>query len=271
MEYKTILVNKNDGVTTITFNRPEKKNAMSPQFHLEMRDVLQELKYDDETRVVVLTGAGDSFCAGQDLKQYFYELDDNPTARAQAREAAAQWRAYNLRLFPKPTIAAINGWCFGGAFTIVASCDFAIASKKAKFGLSEVNFGKIAGGHVTKIVSEYFHPRDAMYYLLTGEAFDAEKAAEVKFVTKTVEHEDLWPTVNELANTLKNKNPVVLQLQKEALRHISSMSYEEAGAFLTAKDVEVGARTKDSWKSGVEQFKSGSYRPGLGTYEWKDE
>jgi len=270
MEYQTILLEKNDGVAKITFNRPEKKNAMSPQFHVEMRNVLQELKYDEETRVVVLTGAGDSFCAGQDLKQYFYDIDHDPIARGKAREASAEWRAYNLRLFPKPTIAAINGWCFGGAFTIVASCDFAIASKKAKFGLSEVNFGKLAGGHVTKVVSEYFHPRDAIYYLLTGKPFDAEKAAEVKFITQAVEHEDLWPTVNELANILKQKNPIVLQMQKEAYKHIAGMSYEQAGAYLTAKNSELEKKANDTWKTGVEQFKAGSYRPGLGTYQWKE-
>ena len=72
-EYQTLLVDKNDGVTTITLNRPEKRNAMSPQLHRDMYDLLTDLRYDKDTRVIVITGAGESFCAGQDLKQYFIE------------------------------------------------------------------------------------------------------------------------------------------------------------------------------------------------------
>ena len=271
MSYETIKVETADQVTTITFNRPERRNAMNPRMHLEMVKALTELEYDDECRVLVLTGAGDSFCAGQDLKEYFYDIDDNPTARAKARKAAEQWRSHLLRLFPKPTIAAVNGFCFGGAFTIVANCDFAIAADNATFGLSEVNFGKLPGGHVTKIVSELFHPRDALYYIMTGRPFDAQKAAEIKFVTMAVPRDRLWAEVEDLANTLKGKNPIVLRAAKEAYRYIRDMNWEEAGAWLTAKSKELDAASGQSWKKGVEQFKGHKYRPGLGTYEWESQ
>ena len=270
MDYQTIKVETKDGVTTITFNRPERRNAMNPRMHLEMVDALTTLEYDDNCRVLVLTGAGDSFCAGQDLKEYFYELDDNPSARAKARKAAETWRSHLLRLFPKPTIAAINGYCFGGAFTIVANCDFAIAADNAVFGLSEVNFGKIPGGHVTKIVKELFHPRDALYYILTGKPFDAQKAAEVKFVTMTVPRDRLWAEVDDLATVLKGKNPAVLRASKEAYRYITDMNWEEAGAWLSAKSKELDHLTGKTWKKGVEQFKSKKFQPGLGQYDWKD-
>lgn len=271
MEFKTIKVDSNDGVTTITFNRPERRNAMNPQLHMEMVDILTQLQYDDDCRVLVLTGAGESFCAGQDLKEYFYDNDNNPAARAKARKAAEEWRAYLLRLFPKPTIAAVNGYCFGGAFTIVGSCDFAIASERATFGLSEVNFGKLPGGHVSKVVHEYFHPRDALYYIMTGKPFDARKAAEMKFITMAVPHEQLWPEVEDLANTLKGKNPVVLRAAKEAYKYMRDMNWEEAGAWLAAKSRELDALSGKTWKTGVEQFKRKEYRPGLGQYEWNAE
>src|SRR4249920_2471052 len=77
-DYQTLLVDKKDGVTTITLNRPEKRNAMSPQLHREMYDCLNDLRYDKDTRVIIITGAGESFCAGQDLKQYFIEMDSQP-------------------------------------------------------------------------------------------------------------------------------------------------------------------------------------------------
>ncbi len=76
--YETLLVTKEGGITTIAFNRPEKRNAMSPQLHNEMFDLLTDLRYDEETRVIVLTGAGENFCAGQDLKQYSLDMDSQP-------------------------------------------------------------------------------------------------------------------------------------------------------------------------------------------------
>ena len=270
VEYRTILVETNDGVSTVTFNRPERRNAMSPQLHLEMVDVLTRLQYDDACRVLVVTGAGESFCAGQDLKEYFYDIDEDAVARARARNAAETWRSHLLRLFPKPTIAAVNGYCFGGAFTIVGACDFAIAAEEATFGLSEVNFGKLPGGHVSKVVSELMHPRDALYYILTGKPFDGKKAAEIKFVTVAVPRARLWDEVHELADTLKAKNPVVLRAAKEAYKYLRDMNWEEAGAFLTAKSAQLDALSGKSWKSGVEQFKGKQYRPGLGQYEWRE-
>ena len=89
-DYQTLLVDKKDGVTTITLNRPEKRNAMSPQLHREMYDCLNDLRYDKDTRVIIITGAGESFCAGQDLKQYFIEMDSQPErVRDEVRENRA--------------------------------------------------------------------------------------------------------------------------------------------------------------------------------------
>ncbi len=269
MDYKTILMDTSDGVTTITFNRPERRNAMSPQLHFEMVDALTQLQYDDNCRVLIVTGAGDSFCAGQDLKEYFYDIDEDPVARAKARKASEEWRSHLLRLFPKPTIAAINGYCFGGAFTIVGACDFAIAAEEATFGLSEVNFGKLPGGHVSKVIHELMHPRDALYYIMTGKPFDGKRAAEIKFVTLAVPRARLWDEVSDLANTLKAKNPIVLRAAKEAYKYMRDMNWEEAGAWLAAKSKELDALSGKTWKTGVEQFKRKDYRPGLGHYDWK--
>lgn len=265
--YETVLVDRREsGVTWVTLNRPEKRNAMNPTLHREMTLVLDELAYDEATRVLVITGSGESFCAGMDLKEVFYDLDGDPAARARAMRDA-EWRSHALRLFPKPTIAAVNGWCFGGAFTIVASCDIVVAANEATFGLSEVNFGKIAGGYVSKAISEVLNPRDALFYLLTGDTFNGVEAAEMKFATRSVERAKLEEYVTALAEKLAQKNPTVVSFSKEAFRHVSPMSYEQAGAWLGAMSQALDHRSGVVWKSGVEEFKSGQFKPGLGHNE----
>ncbi|MFQ5539337.1 MAG: p-hydroxycinnamoyl CoA hydratase/lyase [Candidatus Binatia bacterium] len=267
-EFKTILVEKKEGVATITLNRPKAKNAMDPQMHLDMLEVLTDLEDDDEVVVLIITGAGDSFCAGQDLKEFFLEIDDNPKARKKARAASNQWSSYKLRLFPRPTIAAVNGWCFGGAFSVVASCDIAIAADEAVFGLSEVNFGKFPGGMVTKDVTEILHPRDALYYILTGRNFDGKRAAAMKFVNYSVPRARLMEEVYGLADELKLKHPEVLRLAKETYKYGKKFSYEEAYAWATAKSQQLDFIAGKTWKKGVEQFKKREIRPGLNTYKW---
>src|SRR6476661_7212718 len=101
MNYETLLGTKERGITTIAFNRPEKRDAMSPQLHGEMFDLLTELRYDKETRVVVLTGAGENFCAGQDLKQYSLEMESQPEwVKDDIREKVRKWRTELLRALP---------------------------------------------------------------------------------------------------------------------------------------------------------------------------
>src|SRR5262249_26507509 len=148
-KYETVLIEKQDGITWLIMNRPDKRNAMSPQLHLDMDDALAELAVDPQTQILVLTGAGEAFCAGQDIKLYFRANDDAPAARAKARHASNQWRWQRLSTFPQPTIAMVNGYCFGGGFTQVCACDFAIAADEALFGLSEVNWGILPGGIVS--------------------------------------------------------------------------------------------------------------------------
>jgi feruloyl-CoA hydratase/lyase len=147
-KYETVLIEKQDGITWLIMNRPDKRNAMSPQLHLEMDDALAELAVDPQTQILVLTGAGEAFCAGQDIKLYFRANDDAPAERAKARHASSQWRWHRLSNFPQPTIAMVNGYCFGGGFTQVCACDFALAADEALFGLSEVNWGILPGGIV---------------------------------------------------------------------------------------------------------------------------
>src|SRR6185503_16510377 len=117
--------------------------------------------------------AGESFAAGMDLKEYFRELDGKGRmATIQSRRVSYAWQWRRLMFYEKPTIAMVNGWCFGGAFSPLVGCDLAIAADEAQFGLSEINWGILPAGNVTKAVAYKMLPADAQYYLLTGDTFD---------------------------------------------------------------------------------------------------
>ena len=267
-KYETVLIEKEDGVTWLIMNRPEKRNAMSPQLHVEMDDALAELAVDPHTQVLVLTGAGDAFCSGQDIKLYFRANDDAPAARAKARHASNQWRWHRLSTFPQPTIAMVNGYCFGGGFTQVCACDLAVAADDALFGLSEVNWGILPGGIVSWNVAQMLNLRDGMYYALTGDTFDGKKAKDMGFINFSFPRNDLKHETIKLAQKLMEKSPAVLRYTKEALRAVRFMNEPQAADYLNAKsDALRFVDKEDSRTQGMRQFLDDkSYRPGFGPF-----
>lgn len=268
-EYKTVKVEKEDGITWVILNRPEKRNAMSPQLHFEMVDVLVELESDDETRVLVLTGAGDSWCAGQDLKEFFRELDDKPAERRRAEWATHEWRWRNLLTFPKPTIAMVNGYCFGGGFTQLIACDIAIAAEDAIFGLSEINFGIFPGGIVSRVIADAMSYRDALYYSLTGDTFTGKQAADMRLVTYAVPRDKLREETVKLCHKLIEKNPAALRATKEVFKTCRNLDYTLAEEYIGAKIVALRATDPEQGRNkGIDQFvKEKKYRPGLEAYD----
>jgi trans-feruloyl-CoA hydratase/vanillin synthase len=126
--YECVKVRVHDGIAWTSLNRPDKRNAMSPQLHYDMDDALARLEVDDNVKVVVVTGEGGNFSAGQDLKKFFRELEKNPGERKKAAAAANRWRWERLYGYDKPTIAMVHGYCVGGAFMQLLACDFAVAA-----------------------------------------------------------------------------------------------------------------------------------------------
>ena len=165
-----------DQIAWVRFNRPEKRNAMNPPLNRAMLKALEELEFRDDVGVLVLTGAGSSWSAGMDLKEYFRETEAEGLrgVRKSQRESYGWFR--RLRWYQKPTIAMVNGWCFGGGYAPLFGCDLAICADEAKFALSEINWGILPGGGVTKVVVELLSMRDAMYHALTGELIDGKRA-----------------------------------------------------------------------------------------------
>ena len=267
-EFKTVKVEKEDGITWVILNRPEKRNAMNPQLHYDMLDAITELEDDNATRVMVITGAGASWSAGQDLREYFRALDINPSERRKASWASQEWRWRRLFTFPKPTIAMVNGFCFGGAFTPLIACDFAIAAEDALFGLSEINWGIFPGGLVSRVLADALCYRDAMYYIMTGDPFDGKKAAEMKLVNYAVPKEKLREETIKLANKLKGKNPQVLKAAKEVYKYCRNMDYNQAEDYMAAKGTALRLTDPEKGReTGMKQFLDDkTYRPGFGEY-----
>ncbi len=266
--YETVKVERDGGIAWVTLNRPEKRNAMSPALHYDMLDALTELESEDDTSVLVLTGAGDAWCAGQDLREFFRGLDSNPAERRRAGWASQEWRWRKLFTYPKATIAMVNGYCFGGAFTPLIACDFAIAAEDATFGLSEVNWGIFPGGLVSRVLADAMTYRDALYYILTGDTFDGKQAAEMRLVNFAVPRAQLRDETVKLAQKLLGKNPHTLRAAKEVYKTARTMDYWQAEEYMAAKATALRATDPERGREkGIEQFLDEKrYRPGLGQY-----
>jgi trans-feruloyl-CoA hydratase/vanillin synthase len=254
-------------IAWLRFNRPDKRNAMSPTLNRRMAEILDEIEFRDDFGVLVLTGNGTAWSAGMDLKEYFRESEGKGLGgvRKSQREAAHWWR--RLRWFQKPTIAMVNGWCFGGGYAPLYACDLAICAATAKFGLSEVNWGILPGGGASKIAVELLSMRDAMYHALTGEAIDGETAAKWRLVNECVPADRLEARVTELCKVLLEKNPVALKATKDAIRRVKEMTFDNAEDYLVRAQEAAYHFDREGSKEGIRQFiDEKSYKPGLGAY-----
>jgi trans-feruloyl-CoA hydratase/vanillin synthase len=268
--WQTVKVDVDNGIGWITLNRPEKRNAMSPTLNREMIDVLETLELDEEAQVIVLTGAGDAWTAGMDLKEYFRETDGKPEImQERMRRDCSQWQWKLLRMYSKATIAMVNGWCFGGAFSPLVACDLAIAADEAVFGLSEVNWGIPPGNLVSKAVADTMGHRQALHYIMTGETFTGVQAAQMGLINKSVPKEQLRDAVIALAQTLLEKNPVVLRYAKQGFKRARELTWEQGEDYLYAKTDQSNYRDPEKGrKEGLKQFLDDkTIKPGLQTYK----
>jgi trans-feruloyl-CoA hydratase/vanillin synthase len=268
--YENVAIEFDDGIAWVSLNRPHKQNAMSPALNAEMVEVLRRLEVDQRCGVLVLTGAGDAFSAGMDLKEYFRNMEgaSRPEVLATKRDAY-QWQWRHLKYFFKPTIAMVNGWCFGGAFTPLVSCDLSLAAEEATFGLSEINWGIVPGGNVMKAVASKMRQSDGLYYVLTGEVFDGRKAAEMGLVNEAVPLADLRARTEELARKLLKINPVLLHGAKECYHGVANMDWHLAEDYNNAKvEQAILHDAERGMQKGLDQFlEDKSFRPGLGGYD----
>lgn len=268
--WKTVRAEVEEGIGWAIFNRPEKRNAMSPTLNLEMRDLLEALELEDGVRVLILTGAGESWSAGMDLKEYFREIDQAPEIlQEKVRRDASTWQWKLLRMYNKPTIAMVNGWCFGGAFSPLVACDLAIAAETAVFGLSEINWGIPPGNLVSKALADTVGHRKALEYIMTGNTFTGVQAAEFGLVNKAVPLEKLREETIALARKLLEKNPVVLRAAKHGFKRCRELTWEQSEDYLYAKLDQAQLRDPEHGRAeGLKQFLDDkAIKPGLQTYK----
>jgi len=272
-EQDVVSVKIENRIAWVRFARPEKRNCMNPTLNRRMMDVLDELEFDDDVGVLVLGGEGSAWSAGMDLKEYFRETEADGlkgTRKAQ-RESYGWFR--RLRTFHKPTIAMVNGWCFGGGFGPLFACDLAISADEAQYGLSEINWGILPGGGVTKVVVDLMSMRDAMWMTLTGELIDGRQAATLRLVNESVPLAQLEDRTRAVAEILLKKNSVAIKYAKEAVRRVGVMTYDEAEDYLIRMQEAANFHDKtEGRKEGIRQFiDEKSYKPGLGAYELNRE
>ncbi len=267
-ESDTVSFTIEDRIAWVKFDRPEKRNSMSPSLNRRMMEVLDELEHHAEVGVLVLTGEGTAWSAGMDLKEYFRETEAKGlgAVRRAQRESYGWWR--RLRWYQKPTIAMVNGWCFGGGYGPLFACDLAFAAEEAQFGLSEINWGILPGGGATKVAVELMSFRDAMYHAMTGESIDGKKAAQWKLVNEALPLEKLRERVTAVAQILLQKNPIALKATKDAIRRVSEMTYDNAEDYLVRAQEAANSFDAEGRKEGIRQFiDEKSFKPGTGTYD----
>lgn len=214
MPYNTLKVEFENYLATVTFNRPEKRNAISPEMIRELMAALDEIE-GSPARVAILTGAGKAFCAGMDLEALRAFPTQSPEEVIEdARRIAAMFR--RIYFFPKPLIAAVNGAAVAGGCGIATFGDFTLAVPEAKFGYTEVRIGFMPAIVATFVVRQVGEKR-ARDLLLTGRIFPAEEAARLGLVNEVVAPDRLMPRARELAASLNELSPTSLVFTKRLL------------------------------------------------------
>jgi enoyl-CoA hydratase/carnithine racemase len=233
-----IITDRSESILRIELNRPEKKNAMTARMYVALADILNQAAKEEDTRVVLWYGAGDSFCAGNDVED-FLKNPPGPGESPQARLMDA------LVDFDKPLIAAVRGAAIGGGTTMLTHCDFVYASENARFQLPFVNLALVPEfGSSWSLPARMGHIHAAELVLL-GLPFDAKRAADLGFVTQVVPDKNLLATANETARKLAAKSASALQASKRLLKRSFR---EQMKTAMKAEDEEfsVQVRSKDA-------------------------
>ena len=198
-------------VALLRLNRPEARNALSPEVMERLAAELERLDPDPEVRCVVIAGSDEVFAAGADIKA----MSERSFAEALYHPAAAFWK--RLAAVKTPLIAAVSGWALGGGCELALACDMIVASETAKFGQPEINLGIIPGGGGTQRLARVLGKQRAMEYVLTGKRFDAETARSLGLVNEVVEGGDWLKAAMELARAVAEKPPIAARLGKQAV------------------------------------------------------
>ena len=251
-------VTKQGNIGIITMNRPEALNALSSAVFADLSKALDQVERDEVVYVVIITGAGRAFVAGADIGEMAHMNVEEGLSFSELGNSLLM----RVDMFPKPTIAAVNGFALGGGCELSMACDIRIASEKAKFGQPEVGLGITPGFGGTQRMPRICGTAHAMELILTADTINAQQALEIGLVSKVVAPDALMDTALELANKIASKAQVAIRAAKQAVRYgiqcdISTAATYEALAFATCFGTE---DQKDAMKAFVEKKKLDGFK-----------
>jgi len=221
MKFKNILYEKSEGIATITINRPKALNAIDEETILEILSTLDDVKKDENVRVLVITGAGDrAFSAGADISM----LKAGGALESRRSSQLGQKLMNEVEDLEKPVIAAINGYALGGGLELAMACDLRIASENARLGQPEINIGLMPGWGGTQRLPRFVGKGLAKEMIFTGRMIDAKTAEQHGLVNKVVPAEQLKTAVKELATELAGKPPIAIKVAKELINNSTETS-----------------------------------------------
>lgn len=217
-----------DGIAMITLNRPEAKNAIDPELHERLKAIWARVEADDDIELAILTGEGDAFCAGADLKSYMTRWPGASPEEVRANVAdGLGGLTRGMHRLSKPTIAAVNGWALAGGLETALACDIRIASQRARFGSFEARRGfHHADGGIPRLVNAA-GVGVAMHLLLTAEPIGAEQALSWNLVTAVVPHEDLIEHAYVVARQILRNDQTAVRSAKQTILEIIGRTLED--------------------------------------------
>jgi enoyl-CoA hydratase len=249
MDFKLIIYEKSEGIATITLNRPEALNAFSKEVVEEILQALEDIRRDENVRVVILTGAGEkAFSAGADIKAM---IGINPL-KARELSLMGEKLCASFENLEKPVIAALNGYALGGGMEVAMSCDIRIASENVRMGQTEINIGLIPGWGGTQRLTRLVGRGKAKELVFTGRMIDARTAEQLGIVNMVVAADKFRETVRQFALELAAKAPVALKVAKALIEKGADISLDSALA-LEREGFGVVASTEDL-QEGVKAF-----------------
>ena len=249
MAYQYIIYEKSEGIATITLNRPEALNAFSKEVIEEVLNAIEDVKADENVRVVILTGAGEkAFSAGADIKA----MKGMNALKARELSLMGEKLCLALENLEKPVIAAINGYALGGGLEVAMACDIRIASENARMGQTEINIGLIPGWGGTQRLTRLVGATKAKELIFTGKMIDAKTAEQIGLVNMVVPQSNFRETVRQFALELTQKAPVALKIAKALINKGAETSLDVALA-LEREGFGVVASTEDL-QEGVSAF-----------------
>ncbi|WMJ78789.1 MULTISPECIES: enoyl-CoA hydratase-related protein [unclassified Sedimentibacter] len=229
MKIENLLVEKNEGVSTVRISSPKTMNALNSEMLAELEYIFNQLNEDDDTRVIVITGEGKAFVAGADIA---YMSTMTPAqAKKFSEDGSRLFR--KIEVLSKVVIAAVNGYALGGGCELAMACDIRIASRKAKFGQPEVGLGIIPGFSGTQRLSRMVGMGRAKELIYAGEHIDAEEAYRIGLVNKVTEKDNLMEETYKLANKIKSNSGIAVKYAKESINRGVETDIETGIAYET--------------------------------------